>query len=235
MNTEKTPIKEFPDAFSLFKPSWKAFQLNFETFVWQILLPTAIAGLIVFMFIIAAFIYGASGEGSVVAFILAGLLAAVGLCFIVAIFASLVVTELRSARNQHVSFSEALREVRGNIWRLLGLFILVSLAVGIGLILFILPGVFALQRLLLSPYYLIDQKTGVWEAMRRSWRDGKDKQFSGAIWGVVGIIIAINIISWVPFVGWLAMLILTIAYLCAPAIRYIQIVGNSETSPAIKT
>lgn len=234
MDTEKTPTKNFPDAFSLFKPSWKAFQLNFEAFVWQILLPIAIGGLIVLMFIIAAVIYGATGEGNIIAFIVAGLLAIVGLYFIVAISASIIITELRSARNQHISFGEAMREVRGNIWRLFGLFILVSLAVGIGMILFIIPGLFALQRLLLSPYYLIDQKTGIREAMRRSWRDSKDKHFSGAIWGVTGIIIAINLVSWVPFVGWLASFILTIMYLCAPAIRYLQITSKKHDSPTIE-
>ncbi|MGH7157896.1 MAG: hypothetical protein ACREGD_02335 [Candidatus Saccharimonadales bacterium] len=230
MDAKKTTkTKQLPDAFALFKPSWKAFQLNFETFVWQLLLPVGIAGLAVLGFVVAGFAFHASGSENIIPFIAAGLLALVALYFVVVIAASLIVTELHSARMQEISFMSALRDIQGSVLKLVGLFIIFSLAVGIGLILFILPGLFAFQRLLLAPYYLVDQKLGVFESIRRSWRAGS--QYSGAVWGIVGIVVAINLVSWVPLVGWLASLILTVMYFCAPAIRYRQIVEHAGTKP----
>lgn len=235
MDTEKpTNTKEFPDAFALVKPSWKAFQVNFETFVWQIFLPTAIAGLVVLSFVFAGFVYAAIDEVNILPFILPTLLMVAGVVVGVAVVSSIVVTELHSSRGQHVGFRQALREVHGHIWRLVGLFILTSIIVGIGMILFIVPGLFFMQRLLIAPYYLVDQKLGVFESMRRSWRDGKHEKFSGALWGVVGVIMLINIISWIPFVGWLISLVMTIVYLCAPAIRYTQIMAHKKNSSTVE-
>jgi len=217
---------ELPDAFSLFRPSWDSFKLNFETFLWQLLLPAALGGLTIIAWLIAI------GVESPFGYAVAGVLSFAALCAGVVMTAAIVKTQLASVRKQVVGFRQSLREIQGYVWRLVGLFIVVSIIIVFGLILFIVPGLFAMQRLLLAPYYLVDQNIGIREAIRRSWRAGK--QFSEPIWGVVGIIIGINIISWVPFVGWIMSLILTIMYLNAPTLRYIQVTKKREHLAPVK-
>lgn len=227
MSTEHAnQTDELPDAFSLFKPSWDAFKVNFETFIWQLLLPTALIGL-AFLGGVLAFVVD-----SPLLYALAGLAALAVLCLSVVVTAAIVKTQLDSVRQKTVGFRQSLREIQGFVWRLVGLFVVCSIVIGLGFILFIVPGLFAMQRLLLAPYFLVDQNVGVWESMRRSWRAGK--KFSAPVWGVVAIIAVVNLIGWVPFVGWVISLVLTVMYLNAPALRYIQILKKRNDSAPVE-
>src|SRR5665213_3209033 len=53
-------------------------------------------------------------------------------------------------------------------WRMLGLYIVMGLLIGIGFILLIIPGLFALRRYLLAPYVMLDKKCGIKEALDKS-------------------------------------------------------------------
>lgn len=217
------PKHELPDAFSLFKPSWEAFKFNFEPFVWQLLLPTALIGFSVFAGALALAANNAVIFGIAAAFVLAMV------CLSIVVTMALIKTQIASVRGQHIRFRQSLRATTGYVWRLIGLFIVCALILVIGFLLLVVPGLFAMQRLLLAPYFLVDQNLGIRESIRRSWRAGK--QFSGPLWGVVGIIIGINFVSWIPVVGWVVSLGLSIMYLNAPALRYIQVTKKHDSAP----
>jgi uncharacterized membrane protein len=214
---EPSKPKPLPDAFALFKPSWKAFRLNLETFLLQFLFPFGLVILTVLLFnwmehndsALAATLTIAAGLLTVFSFIL--------------MTAMLILTELRSAKGQHVSFEQVAKESLPYIPRLIGLLIICGVLITVGFILLIVPGLFAIQRLLLAPYFLVDQKMGIIAAIKASFKTAK--KHSAAIWGITGILIAINIIGIIPLWGWIASALLTVAYLCAPAIRYYQVKG----------
>jgi hypothetical protein len=210
--TTKQPAS-MPDAYSLFKPSWEAFRLNINAFVLLLIFPVGLA-------MLTALTWGATEANEAI-----GFLAIISLIFAVVasitVGAALIYLELQSAAGKRVGFEEAFRTGLPYILRLIGLLLLSGLIVCVGFILLIIPGIFALQRLLLAPYILVEHNTGIREAIRLSWQTGK--KHSSALWGVTGIIIAINLVAIIPIVGWIVSFVLTIAYMCAPAIRYFQI------------
>lgn len=109
--------------------------------------------------------------------------------------------------------------------RLFGLYIIASLIILLGLIFFIIPGLFMVKRYFLSPYVMIDQKVGIREALDRS---AAISTSFGAIWGVVLVIILFGLISIVPMIGWLVSFILGMLYSVAPALRYEELKRISE-------
>lgn len=218
---KKQISKALPDAFSLFMPSWRAFRLNIDAFVMQFLFPV---GLLLLTVLLAGVATDADSAAVNILVLCAAIVTGV-VCVIVA--ASLTVTQLKSAADTKLSFEQAVRQGLGYFWRLLGLFILSAILICVGFLLLIVPGLFALQRLLLAPYFLVDKNIGVIEAMRRS--NAAAKKYSGAVWGVVGILIAINLLGLIPVVGWIVGTALSIMYLCAPALRYMQIARATKT------
>jgi membrane-anchored glycerophosphoryl diester phosphodiesterase (GDPDase) len=204
-----------PDAFSLFRPSWNALRVNLSTFALLLLFPVG-------MMLLTALTWEGVVQGDKIVLGIAPILS-----FLAAIVVSLVTTailvslELKSVENEHVGFDAALRFGLPYLPRLIGLFVVSGLIMLVGFLLLIIPGFFAIQRLLLAPYFLVDKNTGVKEAIRLSWR--ASKKHSSAMWGIAGIIVAINIVSLLPTIGWFIGMVLTILYLCAPAVRYLQI------------
>ncbi len=209
LTVKKASGTKLPDAFSLFGPSIKALRLNATTLGVLYLLPLLLTytdrlpwpdrlptiGIV--LLVAAAFFVG-----------------------FVSFIAS-VVAELSSARQQKISLLQTIRQGLSRFWPLLGLSIVAILIVCVGLLLFIIPGIFALQRLWLAPYLMIDQKLGIKATIRASFTVGK--KHSGAVWGVLGIVMAITILGIIPVVGVVISTALGLAYLCATAIRYLQI------------
>lgn len=206
---------QLPDAFSLFKPSWAAFRRNMDTFVLQLLFPFGLVLLTVLLFnwmtevdtALAGTLTIIAGVAALVSFIL--------------MTTTLIITELHSVKERRVSFEQVFKEGLHYAPRLIGLLVICAIVITVGFILLIVPGLFAVQRLLLAPYFLVDKNMRIMEALKASVAAGK--KHSSAVWGVAGIVIAINVIGVIPIVGWAASAVLTVAYLCAPAIRYLQV------------
>lgn len=210
-----TTNQEFPDAFSLFKPSWAAFRLNLDTFVMQLLFPFG------FMLLATLLLRLAADNSSVATDIAAITASVLAVASFIVVSPMLLLTQLYSVREKRVAFDHVFKESLHYIPRLLGLFILCALIIALGFVLLIVPGIFAIQRLLLAPYYLIDKNMGIIASIRKSFTTGK--KYSGAVWGVAGVLIAINLTGILPYIGWAVSAVLSIAYLCAPAIRYVEI------------
>jgi hypothetical protein len=102
--------------------------------------------------------------------------------------------------------------------RLFGLSLLTALFVFAGLILLIIPGLIMIRRYFLAPYVLVDQDTGIWEAMNKS--AAMSKPYSGYIWSIIGVGVLISLPSIIPVFGWAITFVLSVLYSVAPALRY---------------
>jgi hypothetical protein len=103
---------------------------------------------------------------------------------------------------------------------LLGLAILIGVIVVIGLILLIIPGLIFAYWLMFSPYVLINEDTGVFEAMKRSRQLVKGKL--AEIGGLVGVAMIFSLPSAIPFIGSAYQIILTPTSQIAFGYRYIS-------------
>ena len=102
--------------------------------------------------------------------------------------------------------------------RMLGLYLLIALYVIGGLIFFIVPGFIMLRRYFMAPYVMLETKCGIKDAMERSAE--LTKPFSGAVWGVIGVMVLFAMLNAIPYIGWLISFALSCAYSVAPAMRY---------------
>lgn len=217
---QPAPTHEMPGAFALFGPSINALKVNIRTLL-------AIIGLVALTAVIAVLIVrnvtGTAGSpGNSAALTPASLL---GILFFVAVTAivgpAVAYVQLKSAKGIKTSLSEALSTGAKYLLRYLALSILTSLIVGIGFLLLIIPGFIMLRRYYLAMYFLIDQDTGVLEAMRKSAES--TKPYSWKVYGIMGVNLLFSFLSLIPLLGQIAGAILQFLYSFAPAIRYYQI------------
>lgn len=113
---------------------------------------------------------------------------------------------------------------------LIGLYIVFALLFIVGLILFIIPAFFVLHRLILAPYYLVDKQLPIIESLKQSARDAK--KFSGPIWGVIGVQIAVSFaagaLQIIPIFG------IILGQLLAYSITFMLVLRFSEIRSSIK-
>ncbi len=216
MGQKETKKPELPGAFSLFRPSIEALRLNIWTFLSLALLTPAV-------FLALAVIGGGavdtldSDAASVGNFIFS-ICATAAVALVMA--PALAYLELASVRGERTTFEEATRAGLKHWWRFLAVTLVSGLAIAGGFILLIVPGFFMARRYIFAPYYVFDHKGGTLELMRQSAADSK--QFSGAVWGVIGVNALIGLLGVLPILIPVAI-ILQMAYYCAAAVRYEQI------------
>lgn len=213
--------RRLPGAFSLFTPSVDALKFNLGTFIGLFLSPIALVAVLYVAAFIGSFALtrgseiSGPAEGVFGIFVLLMGLALMVVSLIIS--AAFIYTALASVKGETVEFGDSLRIGTRYTWKYFLLSLLAGLIIFVGFLLFIVPGFFMMKRYLLAPYYLVDKNTGVWEAMKLS--AAAAKQFSGAVWGVVGVQLLVGLSCAIPIVG----LVLSSLYFCAPAVRYIQI------------
>lgn len=108
---------------------------------------------------------------------------------------------------------------------LIGLYIISSLMIIVGLILFIIPGLIILRGTYIASFYVIDGRMGPIEAIKASLK--ATAPVSGWIWGTIGVGFLIGIgavlLSAIPYVGVLLGTAIGYIYAFAAAIRYGEI------------
>lgn len=128
---------------------------------------------------------------------------------------------LRSAQDKHPNFDNVWSEFKKKGLKLFLLFICLVIAIGVGFVLLIIPGIILLWRFSMAPYLMIDKNTDISESFAQSWEitkgHGKD------IYTIYLMGILLSLPSLIPFLGVLITLGLTIAYSCAMPLRYEQI------------
>lgn len=229
---EKPASKRRPvSAFDLFSPSYQRVMKNLPLFV-LLSIPSLLGALNA----MKADRWGYNdpsrftefrGFTSLSGFPMYGLIGLVGISIVFVVFffvLSIIVRamtyalELEAAQGKQPSLGH-LWEVGKKYWlRLLGLIFVVGVLTLGGLLLFIVPGLIMIRRYFLAPYFMVDKDLSVSEAMKISAET--TKPYSGAVWGVIGIMILLALSGTIPVVGPLLSLVLGVLYSVAPALRY---------------
>lgn len=217
---------KFPGVFSLYKPSWEGLKLNIGTFALQLLaaigVPAAVA------LVAVAFRALAHQNSAVinVVLLIAGVVSVLYTMFILAPASQYVA--LKSAGGVKVSFKESFDKGKHFAANFFVLNLFVGLLVIGGLILLIVPGILMLKRYLLANYFLLDKDLRPTEAMRQA--TAASKQFSDVHWGLLGLQGLLTVVGYIPFVGTIISLIMSVMYCLAYPLRYVQI--KAAPSPA---
>jgi hypothetical protein len=227
-----------PSAFELFKPSKDIVLKNIGVFVPLYILP--------FIFLVNTWLWNISSTHGAQHWKLQfadhnggwniptlpvytwGLLAGIFSIFVlVSLTVGIIIkimtqaAELEGAEGKLITFKSIWKTTKELGWRMLGLYIVVGLVVLVGFILLIVPGLFMIRRYILSPYVMLDKKVSIRQAMDRS--AALSKTNTGAVWGLMGVMLLIGLVGVIPILGGVASFILGMLYSVAPAIRYQQL------------
>lgn len=209
--------------FKLFSPSWAAVKLNLGTWIITWLVTSVIIVVLASIPLIA--LTAASRDDSGSGLLLAGVAWLVTLVvglLVYSRFAGLIVNLMvQSVRGTKLSFKQALDAGKPYGWKLIGFFILYSIAVTIGYIFFVIPGIIFMIWFSMGAFVIVDEKRGVIEAFSRSKELVKGRFWE--IFGVIGVMQIVSILAIIPLLGWIAALALSVAYAAATAVRYVQL------------
>jgi uncharacterized membrane protein len=212
--------------FKAFRQSIDALMLNIWTFLGLVFVPFLLF-VYALPFVFLPLLTG-NDAGKAASLILALVLGFV-ICILSLLFVpAIVVTQIASARDEKLDFKDAISIGMPYVVRNLGLAILSGGVVLIGLVLFIVPGLLALFFLSFAPYILVDKNTGIVEAMKSSYE--MVKKYWKVTFGLLIVSFVISLPSYIPVVGQMISLGLSIAYFCLSALVYIKIVGKKGTA-----
>lgn len=210
-------------AFELFTPSQKAVMLNLTSFVIIVLLP----GLLYAVANTANRKHATWWETYTRT---PGTHPVMGSIWLLAFVLSIITLgaqpylELMSIRGKTIATMDAIKRGLHFFWRLLGLYIVTGLLIAVGFVLFIVPGVIFARRYFLASYFLVDKDLGIGEAMHQS--AAATKGLTGAVWGVIGVMVLLSFASIIPLIGVFIAAILQLLYSCAAALRYEELHSN---------
>ena len=106
-------------------------------------------------------------------------------------FAAYLYFQLRSIGGIAPRIIECYRIGNRYILRLIGLYIFIVLAVGIGLLLLVVPGLIAIRRYCLAPYFLMDEGLGIRQAMQHSAAATKPKPVRRHVWSTLLLVVVV--------------------------------------------
>lgn len=165
-----------------------------------------------------------------------GVIALIALVVLVAsIFLAAMSTSLmvRTSKGEQPDV-DVLTEDAKKLWlRQFGLYIVMGLIILGGLILLIIPGIIAIIRLSLAPYFMFDKNLGIMDSIKAS--NDLTKQHMGLIIGAIFVAIlagiASSVVSEIPYIGALIGLVLTIALSMVLTLRYRELTRGNLHSP----
>jgi hypothetical protein len=144
-----------------------------------------------------------------------------------------IFTLLAGVRGQKLSFEGALRKIEPML--VLKYFvssILVGLALGVSLLLLIVPFFFVFPRLLLVSYFLLDKNIGPVEAIKASW--DSTEGHAGQVWGIVGASLAMALLA-VTIIGIPFAIYFLVMYSASSAVLYEFLHKTAPAAPAAET
>lgn len=207
------------NVFKLYNESWEALKLNLTTFIVLALIPAVLVAVSVPFVLLPFYTDGGTLSVLVTAVMLVGLFV-LGAIFLPA----LTVAEIESARGNKIDVNQVFERSKSLFLPFLGVLILSGLAIVFGLIFFIIPGLAALFFFALATYIVVDKKLGVIESLKASYELTKAKwQWVAALFIVQ---FALSLVSYIPLIGWIISIALSIVYFCLPAIVYVKITNK---------
>ena len=205
------------NVFKMYKDSWEALKLNLVTFIILALIPAILLAVAV-PFILLPFVTDGGSLSSILSFVVLLALFVIACIFLPA----LVVTQLESAKGNKIDINQVVERSKPLVLPYIGLAIVLAVIFTIGFILLVIPGIIAVFFLSLSVYILVDKKVGVFDSIKQSY------ELTKANWQwVLALFIvqfAVSLVSYLPLIGWLLGIVLSIVYFCLPAIVYLKIV-----------
>jgi uncharacterized membrane protein len=145
------------------------------------------------------------------------------LSILIGVYVSILTTRLTLLAVKGKSYThDLLKSSLRYYWRFLGLGILVGLAITGLLILLVVPAFIFGPRLVLAPYFLLDQDLGAVEAFKASWHQSKGNV--GKIYGIIGAEIIMGLLCFV-LIGFYFLLM----FAAINAVLYYFIVNHSKT------
>lgn len=194
---------EWPGAFGLYKYSKAVISYNLQNFL---------------LLIICAYIADIAA-----AYSKGPLLKALFYIIVFLFTQSSLVLLVESVKEKKISFAEALDRGTRLSLKILVLYILIGLGIAISFVLLIVPMFFVLPRLVLAPYYLIDQNMGIIDSLKAAWENGKNHVLK--TWAVIGVQVLFGLLS-IILIG----IYLTIVYSAAFIILYFYTKATPHTA-----
>lgn len=159
-----------------------------------------------------------------------GVLSAVGGLWILLAYPGIIYLVTQAIQGNTVGAAEAFKKGLRRFFPFLGMAIMAGVAISIGFLVFIIPGLILFRAFYLAPYYLVDQNMGPIQALNQSARDSKP--VSAWVWGVIGVTAAFSLVGsffeYIPLVGAILSTAISYLYLFGPALRYGEITGRKR-------
>lgn len=227
-------------SFDLLGPAFEAFKLNVGPLLFVVFLPL-VAMIILGLLAIGLLFAGASAAGSWNDASNTGFIAILSFITIFAIlflimsfilYAMQLLIQLQSVRGHKITIGQSFNSLKGKYLRLVGNSLIVGILVGVGLLLLVFPGLYLFRKYCLSPYFIIDKNAGVFESLTLSAE--VTKQYSGAIWGTIGVFVLIAILgiavaSVIPFLGNIFSSLVMVVAAMLFACRYQEMVAHNHS------
>lgn len=152
----------------------------------------------------------------------------IGISLVWAILAypGLTYMQLKAIEGKQVDAWESFKAGLQHVGPMIGMFIVGTILIILGLFALIIPGLILLRGFFLAPYYIVDKKVDLLEALSNSYRDSKP--VTAWVWGVIGVSfvlsLASGLLSEIAVVGHVLATAIIYPYIFAPALRYGEIV-----------
>ena len=159
---EQTPqnsVKLAPGVGSSYSNGWRQ--------MWRYFLELFLIGIIALVISLPSGLGRFDAEGG--AAILGILAIAYGILIVNPVEFGVAFAYLKAARGDKLEIKDMFEAFR-NYWNAVLANLLVSIIVGVGLVLLIVPGIIFACKLAFTPYLVVDRKMGVIEAVKESWR-----------------------------------------------------------------
>lgn len=147
---------------------------------------------------------------------------------VIGIFLSVMATslEVKSTAGKKPTLGELFNDGKKYFFRFIGLCILLGIIIVFGLLLLIVPGIFALGRLAMAPYHMIDKDLGIIEAIKASNEQAKGRMTK--VYAAIGVTILIGlgasmVEGLLPVIGPLLAAVISIGFSLVLALRYQQL------------
>jgi hypothetical protein len=207
--TNQTNTNQWPGAFAVFKPSKEAIMVNISVLVLLFLIGFA-AQIVISLFI----------KNEAVNQILSNIITYIlGPAYYIAI--------LRGIAKTKVELQPTLKESLGYVVQYFILNIVTAVAIVFSILAFLIPFFFVMPRLILAPFFLIDQKLDAITALKASW--DQTKGHSAKVWGIIGA----SFVMALPFftiIGIPVAIYLLVMYSAASGILYKYIVSHQPAT-----
>ena len=112
---------------------------------------------------------------------------------------------LLDCRGQRVSIGQAFGKLSPMLYlKMLGLMVVMYFIFFVSVLLLVVPFFFIFPRIILAPYYLLDQNLGIVDSLSAAWKGSAGNV--GKIWGIIGAAIVMCLPT-LTFIGFLATIL----------------------------